>query len=43
MTADPELRAAYRDLQRAFADPLLRDAVLNALRAFARVAHPPSA
>jgi transcriptional regulator with XRE-family HTH domain len=43
MTADPELRAAYRDMQRALADPLLREAVLNALRAFARVARPPGA
>jgi transcriptional regulator of acetoin/glycerol metabolism len=38
LAADPELRAAYRDLQRALAHPQLRVAVLMTLRAFAQAA-----
>lgn len=38
MAADPELRAAYRDLHAALAHPQLRAAVLMALRAFAQAA-----
>ena len=33
---DPDLRAAYRHLKAALADPRMRETVLNALRAFAR-------
>jgi transcriptional regulator with XRE-family HTH domain len=39
MASDAELRAAYRDLKFALADPQLRETVLNALRVFARAAH----
>src|SRR5262245_42165406 len=38
LAADPETRAAYRDLQTALAHPQLRPAVLLALRAFAQAA-----
>ena len=38
LAADPEVRAAYRDLQTALAHPQLRPAVLLALRAFAQAA-----
>jgi Nif-specific regulatory protein len=38
LVADPEVRAAYRDLQTALAHPPLRPAVLLALRAFAQAA-----
>lgn len=40
IAADAALQAAYQDLKRALADPELRETVLNALRAFARAAHP---
>jgi Nif-specific regulatory protein len=38
LAADPEVRAAYRDLQTALAHPQLRPAVLLALQAFAQAA-----
>jgi Nif-specific regulatory protein len=38
LAADPEVRAAHRDLQTALAHPQLRPAVLRALRAFAQAA-----
>ena len=38
LAADPEGRAAYRDLQTALTHPSLRPAVLLALRAFAQAA-----
>ena len=38
LAADPEVRAAHRDLQTALAHPQLRPAVLLALRAFAQAA-----
>jgi len=38
LAADPEVRAAYRDLQTALAHPQLRSAVLLALQAFAQAA-----
>ncbi len=38
LAADPEVRAAYHDLQTALAHPQLRPAVLLALRAFAQAA-----
>ena len=38
LAADPEVRAAYRDLQMDLARPQLRSAVLLALRAFAQAA-----
>ncbi len=38
LAADPEVRAAHRDLQTALAHPQLRPAVLLALRAFAQTA-----
>ena len=38
LAADPEVRAAHRDLQMALAHPQLRPAVLLALRAFAQAA-----
>ena len=37
IAGDPELLTAYRHLKKAAADPALRETVLNALEAFARM------